>query len=345
MHREWCEEKGMSSMWDDFLDFDLRREDFVYQRPERTWGYLYNKYSFISFLGEKLEKRCDLIKHMAQQNGMNPVVNKSWRHRKNKHINAEWIPGKYITKLTCAIKEKEKLKSYLERHYEKITKEHGKVEMITLSFHLPEMMRPSRRKFDAKFQLALKTLKEKFDKLKKQIQSDRFYTQFCGYSKLILLTEKCEPFYLVNFFVKCKKGVDIDSDNIACHISYLWRLGESTHKRDHWELFFYPLGESNLPFDDNIKLTVVKPTGLSGVVHEPCSEDKDILDVIFEPADDKRASLPNNRRGCFEFFLIQAQQYNVIPGIRACSTSTNLTYMNARVIKARQARKKVHKKT
>ena len=331
----------MSSMWDDFLDFDLRCEDFVYQRPERTWGYLYNRYLFISFLDEKLVRKCNLILQLFQQSRENKALEKSRRFRGNRIINAEWIPRKYINELSFAIKEKERLKRYLEQHYEKITKEHGKVEMITLSFHLPKMARPSRNYFDMKFQLALKLLKEKFDKLKKQIQSDRFFTQFCGYSRLILLTEKCEPFYLVNFFVKCKKNLIIDSHNIACNISDLWRADEKLNENDPWRLYILRLGEYKKLLDnDDIGLVVARPNELSRMVHNQRHSNNDILEWILEPD----VSLSNNKRGCFDFFLIQARQYNIIPGIRACSTSTNLTYMNAAVIKARQARKKIHKK-
>jgi len=331
------------SMWDDFRAFDLRREDWVYEKPEQCWGDITKRYRFISFSGKKLP--CDMFDllndlYKKQVRSGDREFIRTRRHSfYDKNIDSDLISRDLKKKLISAIAEKEQALTYLATHYSRVVKKHGQPEILTFSFHLPdnwhigyEVQAKSKFEDSEYLILALKELKRRFTALKKKITSDRLYTAASGYSRLIVFSQNFEPFYVVNFFFKKNKQSRIGG-NIPLDIYDKWMgTGEKKH-RHHEQVKYFCLKSAARPERENFdKLVICEPADIN--------DDGQVEYVIQKMISDD-ILIENTRKGYLAFFSLQAQIYNPIPGVRTLTSSDDFTYLNAEVRKKRKVAKKV----
>nr|WP_302824652.1 hypothetical protein [Hafnia alvei] len=335
------------SMWDDFRVFDLRREDRAYEKPQKNWGEVDEQYSFFHFSEKKLPCEIhDLLTLMYKEqevSGNREFVKPHARFRDKKEIKSEQISDEMKKRLASSINDKEQALTYLTTHYHEMDKKSRPTEMLTLAFCLPdnwhgeEKIRAKVKQYEL-FALALNELKRRFTVLKKKIISDRLYAAACGYSRLILINDEFEPFYLVNFFFKKNKNNVIDG-NIPLDIYDKW-IDSGEKKNLQYERVYYCLFEnaSRPESEDNDRFFIFPPqTFLELCRTVPDDINLMLMKNINEFCDE------NNRKGYLRFIRLQAQIYNPIPGIRSLSNSTEFTYLNAEERKKRKLKKDVKK--
>ncbi|AJJ07428.1 hypothetical protein [Yersinia pseudotuberculosis] len=331
------------SMWDDFRVFDLRREDWVYEKPEQRWGEITQRYRFVSFSGKKLPCRMfDLLNDLYRNQAMSDdkeflKVRTHFAHDKN--IDSDRISHELKKMLISAIADKEQAQAYLSSHYNRVAKKHGQPEILTFAFHLPDNWHPEDEvQINSKFEdakrliLELDELKRRFTTLKKKITSDRLYTAASGYSRLIVLSQKFEPFYVVNFFFKKNKQSRIDG-NIPLDIYDKWiESGEKKYRRNEKVKYFRLRNAARPDLRNNDRLFIFSPEDITGNIH---------IDNLIETIISDDISIKNVRKEHINFFRIQAQIYNSIPRVRTLTSSDDFTYLNAEVRKKRKVTKRV----
>lgn len=331
------------SIWDDFLAFDLRREDRAYKKPLKKWGEIFDQYRFTQFSGKKLPcELLDLLNEMYKEqatSGNKDFVRHHSRFRAETTIESDLISRKMKKALIEAISDKEQALTYLTTHYSKMDKKSRPIEMITFAFHLPdnwhqeEKMQRNAKKHEH-FIPALNELKKRFTSLKKKIISDRLYTAACGYSRLILINEQSEPFYVVNFFFSKKKQSIIDG-NIPLDIYDKWiSTGEKTH-RYHERVCYYIFKNASRPLrESDDRLFVLSSQAMPGAWKV---NDRVVSSFLINTSPDFPDE--NNRKGYLALLRLQAQIYNTIPGVRSLSNSSDFTYLNAVERKKRKSKK------
>lgn len=335
------------SMWDDFRVFDLRREDRAYEKPQKTWGEVDAEYSFFDFSKKKLPCEIhDLLTLMYKEqavSGNREFAKPRARSRDRKEIKSERISDKSKTLLALSINDKEQALTYLTTHYHEMDKKSRPTEMLTLAFCLPdnwhseENIRAKVKQYEL-FPPALNELKRRFTELKKKIISDRLYAAACGYSRLILINDKFEPFYLVNFFFRKNKDNIIDG-NIPLDIYDKW-IDSGKNKYRQYERVYYCLFENaSYPLiESNDRLFVFSPQAFL----ESCRKVPDDVNLILT-RNTSEIFDENNRKGYLRLIRLQAQIYNCIPGIRSLSNSKEFTYLNVKERKKRKLKKDAKK--
>ncbi|CNI09254.1 TPA: hypothetical protein ACPY5O_003939 [Yersinia enterocolitica] len=333
------------SMWDDFRAFDLRREDWVYEKPEQHWGEITMRYRFFSFSGKKLP--CDMFDLLNDlykkqvRSGDRDFARARTHSAYDKNIDSDLISRDLKKMLISAIADKEQALAYLTTHYREVVKQHGQSEILTFSFHLPDNWHPedevqTTRKLKGSERLipALNELKRRFTALKKKITSDRLYTAASGYSRLIVLSQQSEPFYVVNFFFKKNKQNRIGG-NLPLDIYDKWMdTGEKKH-RSHEQVKYFCLENAAWPERaSNDRLFIRAPAEIT---------DNGQIEYVIEKMISDDNLIKNTRKGYLDFFRIQAQIYNPIPGIRTLTNSDDFTYLNAEIRKKRKVKKTVAK--
>ncbi|MBX9498677.1 hypothetical protein J8Z86_21825 [Yersinia enterocolitica] len=333
------------SMWDDFRAFDLRREDWVYEKPEQRWGEITQRYRFVSFSGKKLP--CDMFNLLNDlykkqvRSGDREYLRARTHSAYDKNINIDRISSDLKKTLISAIADKEQALAYLTTHYREVVKQHGQPEILTFSFYLPDNWHPqdevqTTRKLKGSERLipALNELKRRFTALKKKITSDRLYTAASGYSKLIVLSQNFEPFYVVNFFFKKNKQSRIGG-NVPLDIYGKWMGTGEKKNRFHEQVKYFHLDNAAWPErESNDQLFICAPAEIT---------DDGRIEYMIQKIIPDDNLIKNNRKGYLDFFRIQAQIYNPIPGVRALTSSDDFTYLNAEIRKKRKAKKTVTK--
>ena len=343
----------MAGLKDDFRVFDLRREDLAYERSDQKWGDISHQYFFVGFermeddeQSSKSEKRLSrfrmfdlldkLYLNQATSDGREfrrPKV----KLRDSRPIESELIEKKWKDTLEKAISEKEKALSYLSESFIRILKKHRQVEMLTLSFHLPFDERDgqlsqniSREKDDSRFRLQLSELERRFSFLRKRIIADPLYKAACGYSRVILINARFEPFYLVNFFFKKHPDSRIDG-LVSSNIYKKWLQSGKKENKSGELVEYYCLKDASRPYvPDESGLLIPRPDRVTDV-----GQFSDPITLVSS----EEPRFENNRKGYLAFFRLQAQIYNVIPGARTLTCSDDFTYINAAEKKRRKAKK------
>ncbi|HDE1979592.1 TPA: hypothetical protein PCF53_002259 [Klebsiella quasipneumoniae] len=343
----------MTSLWDDFRVFGLRREDLAYESPCQKWIDISRRYFFVGFKpikSDELPRKNDkasprfimfdlldkLYRSQATSDGRE-FRRPNLKLRDSQPIRSERIDEEWIDVLGKGIFEKEKALSYLCESYRNVVKKHRKVEMLTMTFHLPPEASEaqSAQNFrnetdDSRFRLQLAVLERRFTLLRKRINADPLYKAACGYSRMILINAKFEPYYLVNFFFKKHPVSPIDS-LVPINIYKKWIRAVGDEPRINSRVKYYCLYGASRPYvTDDSWLLVRKPERMTdvGQFSDPVSL------VVLE---DKK--FDNNRKGYLALFRLQAQIYNVIPRARTLTCSDDLTYINLAEKKRRKVKK------
>ena len=212
--------------------------------------------------------------------------------------------------------------------------------MLTLSFYLPldkgEKMRNIRiKKDDSRFRLQLAELERRFTLMRKRINADPLYKAACGYSRVILINARFEPFYLVNFFFKKHPDSRVDSF-VSLDIYRKWvQSGKKENKSGEQVGYYCFKDASRPPVPENSGLFIRRPDRVTDV-----GQFSDPISLVLS----EERKFENNRKDYLAFFRLQAQIYNVIPGARTLTCSDNFTYINAAEKKRRKAKKEDLKK-
>lgn len=343
----------MTSLWDDFRVFGLRREDLAYESPCQKWIDISRHYFFVGFEPIKSDELPGKNDKASPRFIMFDLLDKLYRSqatsdgrefrrpnlklRDSQPIRSERIDEEWIDVLGKGIFEKEKALSYLCESYRNVVKKHRQVEMLTLTFHLPPdasdgySAQNFRNETDgSRLRLQLAALERRFTLLRKRINADPLYKAACGYSRMILINAKFEPYYLVNFFFKKHPVSPIDS-LVPVNIYKKWIKPVGDDPRINSKVEYYCLNGASRPYvtDDNW-LLVRKPERITdvGQFSDPVSL------VVLE---DKK--FDNNRKGYLALFRLQAQIYNVIPRTRTLTCSDDFTYINSVEKKRRKVKK------
>ncbi|MFJ5375902.1 hypothetical protein ACIPSX_00890 [Pectobacterium sp. CHL-2024] len=335
------------SMWDDFRVFDLRREDRAYEKPQKNWGEVDAQYSFFLFSGKKLPCEIhDLLTLMYKEqavSGNREFAKPHARFRDKKEIKSEQITNKNKKLLASSINFKEQALTYLTTHYHEMDKKSRPIEMLTIAFCLPdnwqgeEKIRAKVKQYEL-FPQALNELRRRFTILKKKIISDRLYAVACGYSRLILINDKFEPYYLVNFFFRKNKDNIVDG-NIPLDIYDKWIDSGEKKNRQHERVYYCLFENASRPeIESNDRLFVLS----SQAFLESCRAVPDDITLILTK-NTNGFSEGNNRKGYLRFIRLQSQIYNAIPGVRSLSSSTEFTYLNAEKREKRKLKKNAKK--
>jgi len=341
------ENRVAMSMWDDFRVFDLRREDRAYEKPQKKWGEVDAQYSFFHFSDKKLPCEIhDLLTLMYKEqavSGNREFAKPHTRFRDKKEIKSEQISDEKKKLLASSINDKGQALFYLTTHYNEMDKKSRPTEMLPLAFCLPdnwhgeEKIRAKVKQYEH-FTQALNELKRRFTILKKRIISDRLYAVACGYSRLILINDKFEPFYLVNFFFRKNKDNIIDG-NIPLDIYDKWISSGEKKNRQHERVYYCLFENASRPvIENNDRLFILS----SQAFLESCRAVPDDIDLILTK-NTSEFSGENNRKGYLRFIRLQSQIYNAIPGIRSLSNSTEFTYLNAEKREKRKLKKDAKK--
>ncbi|MDV2901528.1 hypothetical protein R0H17_07785 [Phytobacter diazotrophicus] len=344
----------MAGLKDDFRVFDLRREDLAYERPNQKWGDISLQYFFAGFerleddaLSGKNEKSLarfrmfDLLDQLYRSQATSD--GREFRRlnmeiRDYQPIRSEQIDKKWKDVLVKAISEKEKALSYLSESYRSVVKKHRQVEMLTLGFYLPfdEGEGNIRRiKDDTHFRLQLGELERRFTLLRKRIIADPLYKSACGYSRVILINARFEPFYLVNFFFKKNPDSLVDG-LVSSDIYSKWVKSGKQEYSSYEQVDYYRLNGASLLYEPKTsRLFVRRPERIVDVGQFP---------VSVSSVSSKKITFDNNHKGYLALFRLQAQIYNVIPGTRTLTCSDDFTYINSAEKKRRKAKKSDSKK-
>ncbi|HBU8354039.1 TPA: hypothetical protein MDC26_002940 [Klebsiella aerogenes] len=343
----------MTSLWDDFRVFGLRREDLAYESPCQKWIDISRHYFFVGFEPIKSDELSGKNDKASPRFIMFDLLDKLYRSqatsdgrefrrpnlklRDSQPIRSERIDEEWLGVLEKGILEKEKAFSYLSESYRNVVKKHRQVETLTLTFHLPPEASDgqSAQNFrketdDSRFRLQLAALERRFTLLRKRINADPLYKAACGYSRMILINSKFEPYYLVNFFFKKHPVSPIDS-LVPINIYKKWVKSVGDEPRINSRVEYYCLNGASRPYvTDDSWLLVRRPDRVTDV-----GQFSDPLSLVLL----EERKFENNRKDYLAFFRLQAQIYNVIPGTRTLTCSDDFTYINAAEKKRRKAKK------
>jgi len=346
----------MAGLKDDFRVFDLRREDLAYESPNQRWGEISHQYFFVGFerleederpgKDEKFKARFRMF-DMLDKLYLNQATSDGQEFRRPKTkfrdsqpIHSEQLEKKWKDALVKAISDKEKALSYLSENYRKVVRKHRQVEMLTLCFYLPldkgeKMLNIRRKKDDSRFRLQLAELERRFTLMRKRIIADPLYKAVCGYSRVILINARFEPFYLVNFFFKKHPDSRIDS-LVSLDIYRKWVQSGKKENKSGEQVGYYCFKDASRPHVPEYSgLFIRRPDRVIdvGQISDP---------ILFVLSEERK--FENNRKDYLAFFRLQAQIYNVIPGARTLTCSDDFTYINAAEKKRRKAKKEDLKK-
>lgn len=346
----------MSDMMSDLRAFELRKKDTGRKVKLLTYGEISDRYTFICFddnlicndcpqtlLTLKAEKlRADkgldnkrsnmpfdfldyLYMEQKKDSETHHRVNFQRKDRCNINIDLTLKQEEWLKK---SVADKEDTANYLCEKYKALLAEHKKITLLPFAFYLPDDW--IQKHEDPHTQIfshdALKTsleeLQRRFDEMTKKLKQQAKYDPACAYTRLILIDENFKPFYLVNFFF----NVDDLNAHFAEDIWFEWLATSGSPDKEKEMAVFYAFDDEHKPHRSEVRglMFHVPEAGITSLY----DAQGDNAWKILLTADEYNSPEPlkNDRKRHEQFFRLQAQKYNTIPGSRAKVFSDNFTY-------------------
>ncbi|TKY80865.1 hypothetical protein EDI29_18545 [Pectobacterium polonicum] len=330
----------MTDMMDDLRVFKLRSKDTGRKVHLLTYGDISRCYSFICFDEKVLFSArwkdvfskgdnipfdlLDDIYYKQRTHDGKRNIRLRYDERNDHEINVLLTYAQ-----ECWVKEsvaqKEETEKYLCDKYDTLLKKHKKITLLPFAFYLADDWEEQNgvslsRKFSVNvIKLALEELQERFDKMIKTLKSHSEYEPACAYTRLILLDEQFRPFYLVNFFFR---GDDI-SDFFAKDIWEEWLNTRCSRNKENERATLYAFEHEHKPCRNDVEgLLFSRPDRSIFSIHD----EDEIIKKLLNFDINNFGTVKNNRKSHENFFRLQAQKYNAIPGSRAKTFSDNFTY-------------------
>ncbi|MGQ3660722.1 hypothetical protein [Citrobacter braakii] len=337
----------MSDMMSDLRAFRLRKKDTARKVELLTYGEISERYTFICFdenvisndqpqtiltrnSAGKDKVPFDFLDHlyseqkMCHEGGCQRI---NYRDRDLCKINVgmtiaqeEWLKK--------SVSDKEEAASYLCEKYKLLLDEYKQITLLPFAFYLPddwiekhEDPRTGTFSLDA-IKTSLLELQRRFDEMIKKLKQQAKYDPACAYTRLIIIDEKFKPFYLVNFFF----NVDDLNAHFAEDIWFEWLATSSTSDKEKEQAVFYAFDDEHKPDRNDVEGLVFHPPE-KGITSLYDTSNERILKIILKQRKNRSPEpLKNPRKRHEQFFRLQAQKYNTIPGSRAKVFSDNFTY-------------------
>lgn len=336
----------MSDMMSDLRAFELRKKDTGRKVKLLTYGEISDRYTFICFDENVIrndQPQTSLTRNSAGKNNIPfDFLDYLYTEQKIRYEGRQRI--NYRNRDLCKINvcmtiaqeewlkksvaDKEDTASYLCEKYAALLAEHKKITLLPFAFYLPddwiqkhEDPRTERFSHDA-LAKSLEELQRRFDEMTKKLKQQAKYDPACAYTRLIIIDEKFKPFYLVNFFFR----VDDLNAHFAEDIWFEWLATSSSANKEKELAVFYAFNDEHKP-DRNDVAGLMFHAPEAGVTSLYDAQGDNALKIILTTdAYDTPEPLKNDRKRHEQFFRLQAQKYNTIPGSRAKVFSDNFTY-------------------
>ncbi|WP_148244426.1 hypothetical protein [Enterobacter asburiae] len=336
----------MSDMMSDLRAFELRKKDTGRKVKLLTYGEISDRYTFICFDENVIrndQPQTSLTRNSAGKNKV-PIdfldylyTEQKIRYEGRQRINyrnrdlCKINVGMTIAQeewLKKSVADKEDTASYLCEKYKSLLAEHKKITLLPFAFYLPDDW--IQKHEDPHTQIfshdALKTsleeLQRRFDEMTKRLKQQAKYDPACAYTRLIVIDEKFKPFYLVNFFF----SVDDLNAHFAEDIWFEWLATSSSSKKEKELAVFYAFDDEYKPDRNDVEglMFHVPEAGIISLYNAQGDNAWKILLTTNQYSSPE--PLKNDRKRHEQFFRLQAQKYNTIPGSRAKVFSDNFTY-------------------
>ncbi|HEM8022685.1 TPA: hypothetical protein U2M00_005126 [Enterobacter ludwigii] len=339
----------MSDMMDDLRAFRLRKKDTGRKVSLLTYGEIIASYTFICF-DEKVignQQPQTLLNRNSVEKNKIPFDFLDYLYTEQKASRVGHQRGRLREKERCEINvgmtveqeewlkksvaEKEDAATYLCDKYKALLAEHKKVTLLPFAFYLPDDWiqkneEPRTKIFSHNaLKISLEELQRRFDVMIKKLKQQSKYDPACAYSRLILIDENFKPFYLVNFFF----SVDDLNAHFAEDIWHEWLATSSSSNKENEQAVFYAFDDEHKPDRNDVRgLVFHVPEGGINSLYD--AQGNDALKILFTNDEyNSPEPLKATRKRHEQFFRLQAQKYNTIPGSRAKVFSDNFTYSSS----------------
>lgn len=345
----------MPDMMSDLRAFNLRKKDTGRKVKLLTYGEISDRYTFICFddnlirndhpktllilKAEKLRADKGLERsnipfdfldylYMEQKKDCETYHRANFPLKDYCRINID-LTLKQEEWLKKSVADKEDTASYLCEKYKALLAEHKKITLLPFAFYLPDDWiqkheDPHTKLFshDA-LKTSLEELQRRFDEMTKKLKQQAKYDPACAYTRLILIDENFKPFYLVNFFFK----VDDLNAHFAEDIWFEWLATRGSPDKEKEMAVFYVFDDEHKPDRREVRglMFHVPEAGITSLYN---AQGNDVSKFLLLKAEEYNSPEPlkNDRKRHEQFFCLQAQKYNTIPGSRAKVFSDNFTY-------------------
>lgn len=337
----------MSDMMSDLRVFRLRKKDTGRKVELLTYGEISERYTFICFdenvisnappqtiltrnSAGKVKVPFDFLTHLYSEQRMchgGGYQRINYRDRDLCKINVgmttaqeEWLKK--------SVADKEETASYLCEKYKLLLDEHKKITLLPFAFYLPDdWVEEHEVPYTGTFspdalKTSLQELQRRFDEMIKKLKQQAKYYPACAYTRLIIIEENFKPFYLVNFFFK----VDDLNAHFAEDIWFEWLDTSNSSDKEKEQAVLYAFDDEHKPDRNDVRgLMFHAPEG--GIISLYDAQGDYARKILLTTDEYSNPEpLKTDRKRHEQFFRLQAQKYNTIPGSRAKVFSDNFTY-------------------